>query len=360
MTRRAPLGFLVLITLLAASSASVVCQDPTLSRMPGGPGATTSGGEIAPEALARGLESHVDGLVKSDSFSGVVLLASGDRILLHKAWGMADREGGRPNTTETRFNLGSINKIFTAAAIHQLARRGDLDLDAPLGRYLPDYPDAEARRLVTIRHLLKHQSGIGGNIFAAPAGGTRDSVRTIAGFMQLFAGQPLKFAPGSREEYSNAGYVVLGALIEHITGATYYDYVRLNIYEPLGMAHTDSYRRDSLPAGTAFGYTKRAGEGAAPDAWRRNTAMLPGRGSSAGGGYSTTEDLLRFTQAVEQGKLPGLGGGMGIAGGAPGMNTIVETGLPGGYTLIALANMDPPAAESIGEELRAWLGASGD
>jgi CubicO group peptidase (beta-lactamase class C family) len=251
----------------------------------------------------------------------------------------------RPNNVETAFNLGSINKFFTEIAIRQLASRGKLDLDSTLARYWPDYPNPPVRR-VTIRQLLEHRSGIGGNIFAAPAGGKRSDIRKLADFLPLFVNEPMQFEPGSQQRYSNAGFVVLGLLIERLSGESYYDYVRHHIYDIAGMTRTAHWAVDSLPTNTAIGYTANG----------RNSDLLPGRGSSAGGGYSTAHDLLRLLNALRDNKIPGGQGlGFGIAGGAPGINAVVESALPGGYDVIVLANLDPPAAERMGKALRERL-----
>jgi D-alanyl-D-alanine carboxypeptidase len=304
----------------------------------------------------------LDSLFGADAFSGVVLLARGAEPVFQRAYGLADREAGRANDLETRFNLGSINKVFTATVVRQLAAEGRLALDDTLGRHLPDFPNRDAAARVTIRHLLEHRSGVGGNIFGAPPGGTRHDVRSTADYLALIGSVPLQFDPGTRQQYSNAGYVVLGALIERLTGQSYYQAVRERIFRPAGMTATDSYAVDSLPANTAIGYTRggpQAGlPGQAPTgAWRRNTDMLPGRGSSAGGGYSTAGDLLRFVVASYAGLIPGAPRGIGAAGGAPGINGVVEEELPGGYHLIVLANLDPPAAERVARTVRGWLGA---
>ena len=355
---------------LAVTPAGVTAQVSSILDTPAGRQATAlfalleAGGDedsvrvfveerFTPDLPAR-LQALADSLAAVDRFSGVILLAQGDTPVLQRAWGMADRDRRIPNTVDTRFNLGSINKIFTAAAIHHLAAEGRLSLADTLGAHLPEFPDPSARSQVTIRHLLEHRSGIVGNIFRAPEGGTRDDLRTTADFLNLFAGEPLRFAPGSRSEYSNAGYVVLGAIIERVSGQTYYEYVHDHIYRPLGMSATAHYHRASLPDGAAIGYT-RGGSGDGPVGSNRD--LLPGRGSSAGGGYSTAGDLLRFALAAERGEVPGVRGGLGISGGAPGLNATLETGLPGGYHLVVLANMDPPVAEQIGGQVRQWLGA---
>lgn len=311
------------------------------------------------------LRGLLDSLSAADEFSRVVLLARGAELVFQRAVGTADREARRVNDIDTRFNLGSINKVFTATVIRQLAAEGRLSLDDTLGRLLPDYPNREAAARVTIRQLLEHRSGIAGNIFAAPPGGTRHDVRSTREFLALVVAEPLQFAPGTRQQYSNAGYVVLGAVIERLTGQSYYQAVRERIFGPAGMTSTDSYAVDSLPANTAVGYTRtgpgmggppRPGEAAAGPR-RRNTETLPGRGSSAGGGYSTAGDLLRFVVATYEGTIRGAPRGLGTAGGAPGINGVVDEDLPGGYHLIVLANLDPPAAERVARAVRGWLGA---
>lgn len=288
---------------------------------------------------ALSLGSTVDSLAAAQNFSGVVLIARNGTAVVEKPYGMADREARRANNIETAFNVGSINKFFTQIAVRQLNLNGD----STLGHYWPDYPNAAVRR-VTIRQLLEHRSGIGGNIFGAPAGGNRSDIRKLTDFLPLFVNEPMLFEPGSQQRYSNAGYLVLGLLVERISGKSYYDYVRSAIYEPAGMARTAHFAVDSLPENTAIGYT--SGE-------RRNSDLLPGRGSSAGGGYSTARDLLRLLNALRKGKIPGGPSvGFAIAGGAPGLNAVVETDLPGGYDVIVLANLDPPSAERMGREIR--------
>jgi CubicO group peptidase (beta-lactamase class C family) len=305
----------------------------------------------------RRITAALDSLSRADAFSGVVVLVRGDQTVFRQAYGFADRAARRPNTPETAFNLGSINKVFTATAVRQLAAAGKLDLDSTLIHYWPDYPNPEVARRVTIRQLMQHRSGIGGNIFGAPPGGTRHDVRHNRDYLQLFASEPLAFEPGSRQAYSNAGYVVLGMLVERLSGEDYYDYVARHIYQPAGMTETAAYPAEALPAGVALGYTRGEDEGAtgplAP-----NTALLPGRGSAAGGGYSTAADLLRFVAALRAGRVPGgPPAGIGAAGGAPGINAVVEGDMPGGYDLVVMSNLDPPAAERVARMIRGWLGA---
>lgn len=299
---------------------------------------------------AQAWQVTVDSLAKQDQFSGVVLVARAGVPHFERAYGMADREAGRPNDLETAFNLGSINKLFTAIAIRQLAALGKLNLDSSLARAWPDYPNPDVAKRVTIRQILEHRSGIQGNIFGAPPGKTRHDVLALSDYFLLFKDQPLAFEPGARQEYSNAGYIVLGLLVERLAGESYYDYVRSHIFVPAGMTRTASWRFDSLPANTAIGYTNEG----------RNTDLLPGRGSSAGGGYSTAHDLLRLLNALREHKIDNApeAGMVGVAGGAPGINAAVEGDLAGGYDVIVLGNLSPPAAERVSRLIREALRAN--
>jgi len=327
------------------------------------------------------IDRHLTTRAGEDAFAGVALVAKDDAVVFHKAYGPAHRGLGVANRPDTRFNLGSINKLFTKVAIGQLLDQGRLALDDRLGRILPDYPNPDAREKVTVRQLLEMRSGIGdffGERFMALP---KDRLRKNADFLPLFADQPLLFEPGSERRYSNGGYIVLGAIVEKVSGQDYYDYLRQNVFARAGMTDTDSYQADAIVANLAEGYTRRGGGPERPDApLTANTYSRPARGSAAGGGYSTGLDLLRFSQALAQGKLlsPGwsawvLGaapptpgapasadppprrGEIGAAGGAPGINALLEADFEGGWTVIVLTNLDPPAAERAGQRIRSLL-----
>jgi CubicO group peptidase (beta-lactamase class C family) len=298
-------------------------------------------------AQAQSWQISIDSLVKNGDFSGVVLVARGGVPQFERAYGMADREAGRPNDLETAFNLGSINKFFTTIAIRQLAAAGKLNLDSSLARAWPDYPNQDVAKRVTIRQILEHRSGVQGNIFGAPPGKTRHDVLTLNDYFYLFKDEPLAFEPGARQQYSNAGYIVLGLLVERLSGESYFDYVRQHIFVPAGMTRTASWKVDSLPANTAIGYTNDG----------RNTDLLPGRGSSAGGGYSTAHDLLRLLNALREHKIGNApeAGMVGVAGGAPGINAVMDGDLAGGYDVIVMSNLSPPSAEHVGRLIRSAL-----
>lgn len=304
-------------------------------------------------ALVEALRADLNARATADEFSGVVLVAKGPTVLFHDAYGLADRAKKVLNRTDTKFNLGSINKTFTQIAIHQLAKAGKLSLTDTIGTFLPDYPNTEAASQVTVQHLLDMTSGIG-DFFGPRYDATpKEKIRSIGDYLPLFADQPVEFAPGSGNRYSNGGYIVLGAIIETVSGQDYYTYVREHIFKPAGMLATDSYPRDAGTPNLALGYTRRAGVGERV----LNFDTLPGRGSSAGGGYSTAEDMLKYVRAVASGKLmlPNLRGGLGIAGGAPGINSAVEWDARTGYIVIVLGNLDPPAAMQVAQRIRGWL-----
>jgi D-alanyl-D-alanine carboxypeptidase len=319
---------------------------------------------------AAAFKLYVDRLVADDRFSGAVLLAKDGKTFFSKAWGSADVAHTAANAVDTRFNLGSINKIFTQVAIAQLAQSGKLALGDTVRKWLPDYPSPVADQ-ITIEQLVAHRSGlgdfIGGPYFDLPP----SKLRRLSDFLPLFVGKPLEFEPGTSQRYSNAGYIVLGLIIEKASGQSYYDYVRDHVTSPSGMKSTDSYFVDASVPSRAEGMSFRGLNGMQPKRVS-NLPSLPGRPSSAGGGYSTVEDLLRFTEALQHERLlsrkwtnwifqqaPDYAGErhFGIGGGAIGINAVVLIETP--YTVIVLSNFDPPAAEGVGKFALQFLGVAG-
>ena len=291
------------------------------------------------------LTAAVDRAAAEGKFSGVVLLAKDGKPVMQRAWGQGNR-------TDTKFNLGSINKIFTQTAIAQLAAAGKLSLSDTIRKHLPDYPSPAADK-ITIEQLVEHKSGLGDHFGPEYLAAPPSSLRKLSDYLPLFVNKPLAFEPGTDQRYSNAGYIVLGLIIERVTGQSYYDYVRQNIFKPAGMKDTDSFAIDANVPNRATAVTKHG------------STQLPGRGSSAGGGYSTADDLLRFSQALRADKLVSKKWtdwifrgneqrSLGIAGGSPGVNTVLLMGSP--YTLVVLSNFDPPSAEEIARAARPILG----
>jgi CubicO group peptidase (beta-lactamase class C family) len=328
----------------------------------------STGPMTEPQAIDS-VRAFVESLARRDRFAGVVRLERAGRVVLEQAWGEADREKHVANRPDTRFNLGSINKTFTRAIIARLVEMGKLDPADKLAKHLPDFPRGKAEK-ISIQQLLDMSSGLGDIFGPRYDAMDRSTLRDPRDWFPLFVDQPLEFEPGTSRRYSNAGYVVLGAVAEALTGRSYYDLAREWIYAPAGMKATDSFVHDGRTPNLAVGYT-RGGPGAPPDApVRRNHDTLPGRGSPAGGGYSTAADLSRYARALEQGRIlkPStvatfyqgvvepdgrVALGLGIAGGSPGCNALLET--HGDWTLVVLANLDPPAAEAVGKRARAWL-----
>ncbi|MCX6556580.1 MAG: serine hydrolase [Candidatus Aminicenantes bacterium] len=313
------------------------------------------------EMLAR-VSALIDEQVKADLFSGVVLLAQEGQVLLHEARGLASSEYNAANRPDTRFNLGSINKIFTRVAIGQLLEGKKLSLDDPIKKFLPDYPNPEAAEKVTVRQLLDMTSGIGDFFGKKYVETPKDRLRSLSDYLPLFANEPLLFEPGSNRRYSNGGYVVLGLIIEKASGKSYGDYVRDNIYQPAGMEATSHLDADIPAANVASGYTRFWDEGDhAAEPRRNNLYTRPARGSSAGGGYSTAADMLRFALALKAGKLLGpltrewFNGPQAYAGGAPGINAELDIEPVPGWTVVVMGNYDPPAANNLAQKIEILL-----
>ncbi len=249
------------------------------------------------------IEKTLDYLEKASaegSFSGTVLIAKDGTPLLKKAYGLADRSFQVPNKIDTKFNLGSMNKMFTGVAILQLAEKGKVSLQDKIIRHVPDYPNREIAEKVSIHHLLTHTSGLGHYWTDEFNRASKDRFKKVADYIPLFADQPLLFEPGTRYSYSNAGFMVLGLIIERVTGEDYFDYVREKIYKPAGMINTDAYETDRIIPNCATGYTTF---GAEPGSVKNNLFMHVVKGGPAGGGYSTVEDLLSFSNALFGHKL---------------------------------------------------------
>jgi CubicO group peptidase (beta-lactamase class C family) len=334
--------------------------------------------------IGQSLTAYLDGLAKEDRFSGVVLIAKGGKPFFVKAYGLADKEKSLPNNPQTKFNLGSMNKMFTAVAIAQLAEQGKLSFDDKVGKFLPDYPNKDVASKVTIHHLLTHTSGLG-SYWNARFDARRAQIKTVADYLGLFADEPLLFEPGVRFEYSNSGFIVLGAIVEKVSGESYYDYVRKHIYEPAGMKNSDAYQMTEATPNLAMGYTNMGPDDRPATGPRRpNTETRPNRGGPAGGGYSTVEDLLRFAAALQNHKLlsakmtelittgkvatgPGkYGYGFGDMqangqrffghnGGAPGIGSDLSI-FPGlDYVAVVMTNYDPPLMMPVARRVRELL-----
>ena len=253
-------------------------------------------------AISEELKGFLKRLADADVFSGAVLLAK-DGVPVYKAvYGTANKDYGVPNKIDTKFNLGSMNKMFTAVAVAQLVEKGKLSFDDPLSKFIPDFPDAESAKKIQIKHLLSHTAGLGGYFSKRYQDTSRAKLRTVDDMMALAKqDEKLLFEPGTKWQYSNTGMLVLGKIIEIVSGQNYYDYVRENIYKPAGMVNTDAYELDKVNLNLAVGYHKTFTDNGI--IWSNNVFQHVMRGGPQGGGYSTVEDLLRFDQALRSGKL---------------------------------------------------------
>ncbi len=247
--------------------------------------------------LVREFDRHLAELAARDEFSGVALIARDGKPLSHKAYGLANREDGLPNELETRFRIGSMNKMFTAVAVAQLVEQGKLSFDDPIGKHLPaGWIAEEIGQQVRVRQLLNHTSGLGDYLEPMLESPLYKFV-DLESYRELVAGESLLFEPGSRWDYSNTGFLLLGVIVAHVSGVDYYEYVRRNIYGPAGMKDSDHFDHTVPTPRLSDGYWMHEG------ALRKNTLLLAPRGTSAGGGYSTAGDLLAFDQALRTDKL---------------------------------------------------------
>ena len=221
--------------------------------------------------LVAALGKHLDEQAKADELSGVVLFAKDGKPLFRKAYGMADLGLRVPNNPETKFNIGSINKLFTRISIEQLAEQGKLSLDDTLAKRLPDYPNQEVAAKVTLRQLMEFKSGLGDIFIPDFFESAKDKFRAPRDWFEIFAQRPLLFEPGTSQRYSNAGYVVLGAVVEALSGQTYDGYVQEHIYKPAGMTETGSWDLDEPMPNRAVGYTRKNPRGPASNGGRRAT-----------------------------------------------------------------------------------------
>jgi D-alanyl-D-alanine carboxypeptidase len=351
-------------TLLYALIATVVCaaMPKAAAAQPGAP-PTSGRREMAPPAmppaeLRERVRRLVESLTAQQRFSGTILLAQEGKVVFEGAYGLADREAQRPMTIGTIMNVSSLGKLFTQVAIGQLVAAGKLSLDSTIGTYWPEYPDRAAARKVTIRHLLTHRSGIDGDIFANPL-----TLRSNRDNIPAATGNPLAFEPGTKQQYSNAGYVVLGEIVERVSGEVYHEYIRRHVFSVAGMTASAFPAIDSLPANAANGYTWGLAPDSPPPAvlppLRRSAPMQPRRGSAAGGAYANVRDLHRFVEARRSGSMgvPARRSQEMAAGGSPGSNAFIAEGLPGGYDVIVLANFDPPTAGMVVDSVEHWLSA---
>ena len=332
-------------------------------------------GKLTLAQVAAELDKRARTLASEDAFSGVVLVAKGDRIVLRRAYGFADQAWRIPNRTDTAFHIASIGKMFTAAAILRLANEGKVSLDDTLAKWVPQYPHSEAAQ-ITLKELLTHSAGIGdwdGRALRHERSGA-EAAQTMTA--------PLEFKPGEHFSYSNAGYVLLQAVIEKATGKTFVEALEGLVFKPAGMTRTGLWPVTAIVPNRATGYLHTEDDPLGLGPRFSNEQFLGYGGDGSGGEYSTADDMFRFLSAVSNGKILGKAGaremltpridfagaprpskygyGMDLTtcGGHPlfghegggehsGVSSLAYRTLDGGWTIIVLSNYDPPAAGDL-------------
>lgn len=235
------------------------------------PAGASSHGKLRPAQIVKRLDSYLAKLAAADMLSGTIILARNDKPIFEKAYGFGDSKA--PIAVDTKFDLASLTKMFTSVAIAQLVQQGRLSYGDPIGKFLPDYPNESAAEKVTLHHLLTHTSGLteySDKKEYRPARQAGGQFKKLTDWFPYFANDALAFKPGAKSDYSNSNFIVLGVVLEKVTGQSYFDYVRERIFKPAGM---------------------------------NNTILNVAAGNSAGGGLSTAGDLLKFTAALRKHKL---------------------------------------------------------
>lgn len=329
------------------------------------------------------IRDELERRASDDAFSGVVLIASGDSVLLHEAYGMADADADRPVTRNTAFHLASVGKMFTAVAIAQLVEQGKLSWDDTVADVLPEFPNGDLAKRVTIRHLLTHSAGMG-TFFWSPG---YDPDRTWANAREeisVYQDEALMFEPGDRWFYSNAGYSLLGAIIEETTGRTYLETIREKILKPLRMRATDVNDPGEAAEKAAVLYRQSESDPLGLDPFEPDRKIRTSHATGFGDGSSTAADLFRFARAYRKDELPG---GIAVAslfadavpdGSSEGarygygvrerrVNGELVRGHSGGgrtdlqmlwdsdWTVIVQTNRTPPPATALSNEIIAYL-----
>lgn len=306
------------------------------------------------------ISSYLEQQSKQD-LSGSVLVAEGRQVLFEGAYGYQDRSKRIKNQKDTRYTIASMGKLFTMVGVLKLVEEGKLSLDDQLDQYLSGFSDKRANQ-ITIRQLLSHRAGWQHYWNFPEFLNNRLATDSIADYMRFIKNTRLDFDPGSRSQYSNIGYVVLGAVIEQVSGEDYYTYTNRTIFQGLGMRATDYANYLNLPKG----YALHGGGGT--DALER----VATRGTADGGGYSTTGDMFKITKALvfdnvlSEEHLTLVSNlfrsdqrrkdwGLRIAGGFLGVSTVMLYDSEADISVIVLTNGNTPSAMEVGQKIISML-----
>jgi len=267
--------------------------------MRGGPPKPWAEGPLTDARIAEIVRAKVKEAADSDRFSGVVLVAHGDQILVHDVYGFADREGNRVNTKDTPFATYSMGKMFTSVAIAQLVSQGKLSWDDTLAKVLPSYPNKDAAKRITIRQLLTHTAGVP-DPFLSKKYGHGKKYESHEAMLPDFADAPLNANAGKSFDYSNGNFATLAAVVEHLSGLRYDEYLKRNVFGPAGMRFPET--------APALGYARFTEYDPLGVEARRSEKVRGGNGGREralgfGGSAYTADDLFRFARALQTGKL---------------------------------------------------------
>lgn len=330
---------------------------------------------VTDEELVRLVRRRLDALAEEGRFSGAMLVARGDKVLLREARGMADEQWQIANRADTKFNLASISKMWTAVAVLKLVEQGKLSLDDTLAQWVPSYPHKQAASRITLRQLLHHRAGLGewdGRQIKGPL-----TASEAAATMSEQPGEPDKsFA------YSNAGYVLLSAAAEKASGLSFEQLMEEFIFRPAGMKNSGFWPVTAIVPNRATGYLRPSDDPLGFGPKFANDQFLGYAGNASGGAYSTLDDVFAFHRALATGRLLkpetvkmmvemsvefagsprpwryGLGlrledcagvPTLGHGGGGPnsGVSSATFATLDGSWTIIVLGNTDPPTPEDL-------------
>ncbi|MCE7924777.1 MAG: class A beta-lactamase-related serine hydrolase [Haliscomenobacteraceae bacterium CHB4] len=248
-------------------------------------------GDITQKTTLDWLDRYVQKLVRENDLSGSALVAQGDQILFEKYFGYADAERIQPVDAHTLFNLGSGNKMFTALAVMRLQEQGKLNFTDKLTSWFPDFPDSAHANKVTVHHLLTHTSGIR-EFWREETVAEMRRCTTWHQFLPIIYGSGFDFKPGTEAGYSNSNFILLGAIIEKVSGQDYFDFIQNLIYDKAGMQQSGTFVFDRTTKPLATPLARAGNEG-----WKE--AEHGKRGSPTGGGYSNVRDMLLFAKKLK-------------------------------------------------------------
>ena len=344
------------------------------------------------EMLQR-IDRNVDALSRMGLYSGTVLIARGDSVLFARGYGWANLDDSVRNAVNTRYHTASMGKMFTAVAIGQLIEAGKLQLDDTLAKVLPDYPNVERARQITVRQLLAHRAGLG-DLWSHPSFGKGAPYRSNRDLAWAVSSGPTLFPPGTRWSYSNEGFTVLGAIIERLSGQSFEEYMREHVWGPAKMTGVMVAGGDVTVPHRALGYAASDDDLLAVEPLRPTMVSLgrTGGGNGAGGQYATVTDFFHFVQALRNDRLLGramrdtlwvgrsqipwdanakYASGfvrMNVAGhdyvghgggGGYGIDNMLYFSASGPWTIVVLGNFNPPGATNVAAWIAKFVATSG-